>query len=322
MLQLEITDFYELLRLKFKISTGRSIIKIHKYIIKIYDDVNELAYEYNVLSNIALSKPIKFRVPRVFKFLKTQNYNALIMEYIAGRHLDNYILDFLLRGNSYAVKIFYRLGKAVRELHSLNLNGLRNSALPSSCSELKKEVTKLSRSLVAWKLINNKLFNIVLCSLEKMNLTNEFFLPVSLHGELYFTHIIMQDGKFVFLDLHNAQRGPSYFDLAMLSISLYVSLAFSYYSPKKFTPLIEAFLKGYYGKALSSEIIKSMKLLEFYVALREILTYARALCAESSPIIGLINTLKIRRLKAAIKEVILPKLMDNSHGKEEFKFQH
>jgi hypothetical protein len=262
-----------------------------------------------VLSNIALFKPIKFRVPRVFKFIKTQNYNVLIMEYIASCHLDNYILDFLLRGNSYAVKIFYRLGKAVRELHSLNLNGLRNSPLPSSCSELKKEVTKLSRILVTLKLIDNKLFNIVLCSLEKINLTNEFFLPVSLHGELYFTHILMQDDKFVFLDLHNAQKGPSYFDLATLSISLYVSLAFSYHSPKKFTPLIEAFLKGYYGKALSSEIIKSMKLLEFYVALREILTYARALCAESSPTIWLINVLKIRRLKATIKEVILPKLM-------------
>jgi Ser/Thr protein kinase RdoA (MazF antagonist) len=119
----------------------------------------------------------------------------------------------------------------------------------------------------------------------------------------------MQDDKFVFLDLHNAQKGPSYFDLATLSISLYVSLAFSYHSPKKFTPLIEAFLKGYCGKALSSEIIKSMKLLEFYVALREILTYVRALCAESSPTIWLINMLKIRRLKATIKEVILPKLM-------------
>jgi hypothetical protein len=309
MLRLEITDFYELLRLKFKISTGRSIIKVHKYIIKIYDDVNKLAYEYNVLSNIDLSKPIKFRVPRVFKFLKTQNYNALIMEYIAGRHLDNYILDFLLRGNSYAVKIFYLLGKAVRELHSLNLNGFRNSPLPSSCSELKKEVTKLSSSLVAWKLINNKLFNIVLCSLEKINLTNEFFLPVSLHGELYFTHILVQDDKFVFLDLHNAQKGPSYFDLAMLSISLYVSLTFSYYPPKKFTPLIEAFLKGYYGKDLSSEIVKWMKLAELYVALREILTYARTLRLENSPLISILIMLKIKRLRAAIRETILPKLI-------------
>jgi tRNA A-37 threonylcarbamoyl transferase component Bud32 len=262
-----------------------------------------------VLSNIALFKPIKFRVPRVFKFFKTQNYNALIMEYIAGRHLDNYILDFLLRGNSDTVKIFYRLGEAVKELHNMNLNDLRNSPFPSSYSELKREITKLSRSLVARKLINNKLFNIISCSLEKIDLTNEFFLPVSLHGELYFTHILVRDGKFVFLDFHNAQKGPSYFDLATLNISLYVSLTFSYHSPKKFTPLIEAFLKGYYGKALSSEIIKSMKLLELYVALREILTYARDLCAESSPTIGLINTLKIRRLKTTIKEVILPKPM-------------
>jgi len=37
--------------------------------------------------------------------------------------------------------------------------------------------------------------------------------------------------------------------LAVLSTSLYISLAFLFRTPKQFTPLIEAFLTGYYGKA-------------------------------------------------------------------------
>jgi len=298
----------ELLRLKFKTSTGRSIIKIHKYILKTYNDADECVYEHRVLSNIALSKPVTFRIPKVFKLLKTQSHSALIMEYIAGYNLDKYILNFLLCGNSNAVKIFYRLGKAVKELHNLGLDDLRGSSLPSSCSELKDEIVELSKRLVTWRLIDHKLLSTILNSLEKVVLTDEIFLSTSLHGELYFTHIMLKDDKFILLDFHNAQRGPSYFDLATLCISLYVSLAFTFCTLKRFTPLIEAFLTGYYEKGLNTETIKSIKLAELYMALREILTCARALCAENSPTTRLIIALKIRRLKMAIKEVILPRL--------------
>jgi hypothetical protein len=119
---------------------------------------------------------------------------------------------------------------------------------------------------------------------------------------------MLQNGKFILFDFHNAQRGPSYFDLAMLSISLYVSLTFTFCTLKRFTPLIEAFLTGYYEKDLNTETIKSIKLTELYMALREILTHARALCAENSPVTRLIIVFKIRRLKEAIKEVILPRI--------------
>jgi tRNA A-37 threonylcarbamoyl transferase component Bud32 len=308
LLQSKIAGFLEFLRLKFKALTDRSIIKTRGCIVKTYNDVDESIYEYYVLSNIALSKPITFRAPKVFKLLKTQSHGALIMEYIAGYHLDDYILDFLLRGNSNAVKIFYRLGKAVKELHSMDLDGLRSSSLPSSCPELKDEIVELSKKLVACELIDHKLFNAILSSLEKVDLTDKIFLPVSLHGELYFTHILLQDSKIILLDFHDAQKGPSYFDLAMLSISLYVSLIFSPYAQKRLTSLIEAFLKGYYGKDLNATLIKSMKLAKLYVALREILMYARALCAESSPATRLIIALRMRKLKTAVKEVILPKL--------------
>jgi len=217
-------------------------------------------------------------------------------------------LDFLLYGNSDTVKIFYQLGKAVRELHNMNLDGLRSSSLPSSCSELKNEIVELSKRLVTWRTIDHKLFNTILNYLEKVDLTDEIFLSASLHGELYFTHILVQDGKIALLDFHNAQRGPSYFDLAMLSISLYASLAFAFCTLKRFTSLVEAFLVGYYGKSLNAMIIRSMKLAELYIALREILTCAKTLYAENSPATRLIIILKIRRLKKAIKEVILPKL--------------
>jgi hypothetical protein len=309
LLWLEIVNFLELLRLKFKISTGRNIIKIQGYIIKIYNDADECTYEHGVLSNIALSKPIIFKVPKIFKLLKTQSYSALIMEHIVGHRLDDYILDFLLYGNSDAVKIFYQLGKAVRELHIMNLDGLRNSSLPQSCSELKNEIVELSKRLVTWRTIDHKLFNTILNYLEKVDLTYEIFLSVSLHGELYLTHILVQDGKLILLDFHNAMRGPSYFDLAMFSISLYDSLAFAFCNLKRFTILIEAFLAGYYGKSLNSVIIRSLKLAELYIALREILKYTKTLYTESSLVIRLILMIKIRRLKKAIKEVILSKLI-------------
>jgi aminoglycoside phosphotransferase len=297
-----------LLRFKFKASTGRNIIKIGKYIIKLYENVDECAYEYEVLTKIALSDPVTFKVPKVYKLFKIQDNSALIMERIAGYYLENYILDFLLHNDPKAVRIFYLLGKAIRELHILDLDGLRSSFLPSSRSELKNKVVELSKKLAASEIIDNRLINAILDDLKKADATSKIFLTVNLHGELYFTHILVQNSKFILLDLHNMQRGPSYFDLAMLAVSLYVSLAFSFFTLKQITPLIEAFLTGYYGKDLDAETFSSMKLAELYVALREILTYARNLYSKSPPAMRLLTTLKIKRLKTAIKEVILPKL--------------
>jgi Ser/Thr protein kinase RdoA (MazF antagonist) len=231
------------------------------------------------------------------------------MEYVAGRRLDNYILDFLLYNNLDAVRIFYWLGKAVRELHNLDIGGLRNSFFPLSRFELKDEIVKLSKKLVALKIIDDNILGAISGILKKVDIADEIFFNVNLHGEFYFTHILVQDNRIILLDFHNAQRGPSYFDLAMLSTSLYVSLAFPSKTLKRFTPLIEAFLRGYYGKDLNAEIIKSIKLAELYVVLREILVYARALYNEDSLITRFLTILKIRRLKAAIKKVILPSLI-------------
>jgi len=157
-----LTRLYELLRSMFKVPTGRGIIKIGEHIIKMCSDANERAYEYGVLSEVALSNSITFKVPKVFKLLNIRAHSALIMEYVTGHNLDNYISDFLLHRSSDAVRIFYRLRRAIRELHDLNLSGLHNSRLPSSCPELKQGIVELSKKLIALKVVDNSLFSAIL----------------------------------------------------------------------------------------------------------------------------------------------------------------
>jgi len=74
--------FYELLRSKFKVPTGRSVVKIGGHIVKMYNDANECAYECGALSEVVLSSPITFKVLKVFKLLKIRARSALIMEYL------------------------------------------------------------------------------------------------------------------------------------------------------------------------------------------------------------------------------------------------
>jgi len=69
---------YELLRSKFKVPTSRSIIEICGHIIKMYNDANECAYECGVLSEVALSNPITFKVPKVFKLLKIRAHSLIV----------------------------------------------------------------------------------------------------------------------------------------------------------------------------------------------------------------------------------------------------
>ncbi|MEM3980792.1 MAG: phosphotransferase, partial [Ignisphaera sp.] len=215
----------------------------------------------------------------------------------------------LLFGEDKALEIFNGLGRALRELHYSPLRGLRNGFFPDSHQKIRLEISSTSRKLAALHVLNNKLMNTIHDAVEETSsIDDEIFANVNLHGEFYFTHIILSEGKYAFLDFHNACKGPAYFDLAMLSISLYVSITLPYLNPLRLTPLISTFLAGYYGKRLNKEMIKSIKLAELYVALREILTQSKALYDNSSLINKLPITLKINRLKTAIKEVIIPTL--------------
>lgn len=292
----------EFLRLKSKIQTGRNVIQNGKYVLKIHNNVTEAIYEHSILSEIKYTNPFTFKAPDVFKLLKTQSHGVIVMEYIAGYNLYSYTMRFLLFGISDTIKTFYKLGKAVRELHSNSFKVLRNSSLPSTSVELMSEIVKLSEKLASWGLIDRELFNAIINTVKEIELTDEIFLPVSLHGELYFNHILVLDDKLVLIDFHNAQRGPLYFDLAMFCISLYVSLIFSF-NAKKLIPLMEVFLRGYFGKDLNARLMTSLKIAVLYLILREMLIYIRDLYVAKSLLARFIIIFRIKRLKLAIKRL-------------------
>jgi len=300
-----IYDFINNLRYKIRPSTGRDIIKIGKFIVKIHSDLHEAFYEYQNLTEIALSRPKLFKVPNAVRLMNGQGVGAIIMEYVPGHNLDNYILDYLLRENMNITKIFYKIGKALREFHNLKLNNLKNSSLPITELDLKSEITKLSKDLVEAGLINEKLFDEIFSAIKKVRVDDKIFTKVNLHGEFYFTHVMLHNGEIVFVDLHNVQRGPLYFDVAMFNISLYSSLMFLPWKPKDFIPLIRAFLLGYLGWN-DDYFIKSLSLAELYIILREILKHGCVLYVEGSLIKLLLNMLKLKRFRSTIKEAVLP----------------
>jgi len=300
-------DFINNLRYKIRPLTGRNVIKIGKFVVKIHRDLHEAFYEYQNLTEIALSRPKLFKTPNAIKLVKGQGVGAIIMEYIPGHNLDNYVLDYLLRENMSITKIFYKIGKALRELHNLKLNYLKNSSLPATDLDLKSEIEKLSKDLVEVGLINEELFDEILSVIKMVRVDNKIFARASLHGEFYFTHVMLHNGEIVFIDLHNAQRGPLYFDLAMFNVSLYSSLMFLPWNPKSLIPLTRAFLLGYLGQN-DDYFIKSLGLAELYIALREILSHVHALYTEKSFIRSLLSVFKIRRFKSIIDEVILLQL--------------
>jgi len=306
-----IYDFINNLRYRIRPSTGRDVIKIGKFVAKIHDDLHEASYEYQNLTEIALSRPKLFKVPNAIRLVKGQSVGAIIMEYISGHNLDNYILDYLLRENINITKILYKTGKALREFHNLKLNDLKNSSLPATYLDLKSEIVKLSKDLVEAGLINEKLFDEIFSAIKKVRVDDKIFTKVNLHGEFYFTHIILHNGEIAFIDLQNAQKGPLYFDLAMFNISLYSSLMFSLFSPKDLIPLARAFLLGYLGWN-DDYFIMSLSLAELYIALREILSHVHALYTEKSFIRSLLIVFKIRRLKSVIDEVILSQLKNRN----------
>ena len=302
-----IFNFMNNIRYQIRPSTGRDIIKIGKYIIKYSNNLYEIFYEYQNLLEIASSNTKLFRVPKVINLIKGQNYGAIIMEYVSGHNLDNYILRFLLQKDMNTIKIFYKIGESLREFHNLNLSNLKINSLAATDFDLKNEITKLSEDLVKLGIVNEQFFSDISSIIKKYNIDSRIFMSASLHGEFYFTHIILHNGEIVFIDLHNAQRGPLYFDLAMFNISLYSSLMFLPWNPKSLIPLTRAFLLGYLGQN-DDYFIKSLGLAELYIALREILSYVHALYTEGSFIRSLLSAFKIRRFKSVIDEIILSRL--------------
>lgn len=296
-------DFFGL---NSKFQTGRESYKIGDFFIKKYVDRHECEYEYAMLRKIIDIHPANFLVPKVFKTYVNSSGFFIIMERIKGSYLKNYIVNYLLLRENKALEVFTDLGSALREFHRSPLEGLHPCSLPNSCRKVKLEISMLSERLATSHIISNELKKAILDYIGRINnMDDEIFGCVNLHGEFYFTHIILSKDKFVFVDFHDACRGPAYFDLAMLSTSLYVSLTLPFYTPRQLAPLINAFLKGYCRKCLNNKMFELIKLGELYVILREILKYSRAL-QTSSFMNKLLATLKIKRLKTAIEEVIIP----------------
>jgi hypothetical protein len=297
----------------FRSSTDRDVIKIgEKYFVKLYSDVAEAYYECRTLLEIANYSPKLFKVPKVFKLIALPNERgAIVMEYIPGKSLDTNILAFLLTRDFNVVGIFNRIGKALHELHQLPLTGLKSSELPSSNKIFIRELKMLIDNGMKLGLFNSEEYRSIVYAIGSLEIVEEFFVTVNLHGEMYFTHILLQrDGSIVFVDFHNMQKGPLYYDLAMFAISLYGSILFIPWSPKRFTPLIKAFLIGYFGKSLNSRYIKSFAAVQLYVILRELQRYLE-MSSSREPAIKVVipSKIKLKRLRKALREVIIPQLM-------------
>jgi len=293
--------------LLFKPYTGRKTFRVGNLFVKSYNSEDECMYEWHVLSKMSRARSALFRVPDVFRVAHAGNSCAIIMEFVKGIPLQNSIEKFILYSDLSTIKIFFRLGKALKELHSLNLEGLHPCAYPSSLEALKLGVVKLAEISMETGILGIPLGEEILDAINRVNYIDErIFTPSNIHGEFYFTHVVTSGDKFVFFDFHNACRGPSYFDIGMFITSLYVSLTLPYRTPKLFEPLVKALLLGYYGEDLANETLHSVKVAELYVALRELLSYMRTFYSENSPPVRIQAVLKAQRLIETIRNFILP----------------
>jgi len=286
---LNYSDFSRFIRnTLFEAVKSRKTLKYRKYFLKIYDNPKEAKYEYNVLKEIKRVNSQTFTVPKPLKLIEKPTQSILVMEHIKGHELQFYIDRFLLFKDMSTLQTINSLGNAFREFHSLSLNGLRDSTLPTTDTELRAEIASLSDEIFYPSILNN------------LKLDRKLFSIVSLHGELYFSHIMRSDRKWVFFDLHKACRGPAFYDLATFSVSLFGSLLLPTKSTVNLEPLVRASLCGYFGKGVE---LGSIKLAELYVVLR-ILNDMR--CDLSSPMDKLVIWLKTKRLKKIAGEIFQP----------------
>jgi hypothetical protein len=306
-------SFMTNLRYRIRGLTGRDVVRIDKkYFVKLYSDATEAYYEYSVPLKILSCNPGLFKVPKVFRLTMLPNKRvATVMEYIHGKPLDTAILAFLLSHNFDVLGIFNRIGSALRELHQLPLTELKSSELPSSNEVFINELKVLINNSIKLRLFNAKEYYIIMHTTGSLEVADEFFTTVNLHGEMYFTHILLQrDGSIVFVDFHNMQKGPLYYDLAMFAISLYSSILFMPWSPQRLTPLIKSFLTGYFGRHLNDRYIKSFAVAQLYVMLRELQKYLETPSSRESLVKVVIpSRIKMKRLKKALKEVVMPQLL-------------
>lgn len=278
----------------FRTTKGRKFSKCGNRFLKFYDDPSQARYEYRVLRKIRRAVPKTFTVPKPLKLIKDRT--VLVMECIKDDELQSSINKFLLFNDESALRVFHSLGNAFRELHTLSLNGLRNSTLPSSEVEIKGEIKKLAKKISVIDILDiNRKSNAIDCEVDE-----RLFEIVNLHGESYFSHIMISNRKFVFLDLHRACRGPAFYDLATFTVSLYGSLLLPAISITNLNLLVNAFWRGYFKDSVHEESIRLVELYVILLVLQDMLLDRRSFKSK------MVNSLKIRKLQNFIGEINNP----------------
>lgn len=244
----------------FRITKGRTFLKCGSYFLKVYDLPEEARYEYMVLRKIRRANPATFSVPNALGLIEKQKYTILVMEFVKGRELQDYIDRFILFKDRSVLWIFNSLGAALKELHNLGIDGLRDADFPMSGSEIREEIKKLSEKVVSFRVLSADYIS----TLNSFNLDRKLFESANLFVECYYPHIMVSNRKLVFLDFHEACRGPVFYDLAAFNVSLYGSLLLPTRSITHLKPLIETFLDGYFKREIPFE---SLKVTELYVIL-------------------------------------------------------
>jgi hypothetical protein len=277
----------------FRTTKTRSFVAHRDLFLKIYSLSYEAEYEFKVLSQIKIMNPKTFAVPRPLKLTKISGLATLAMENIRGQSLEKVVNYVLLSSNKDALRVFYELGEAFRELHNLQLKGLNESNLPSSWRDLKTEIAKKSRRILGHKI-----------ELEYINgyESDEIFKTANLHGEAYFTHIMISNGHFIFFDFHKACKGPAFYDLSVFDISLRSSILLSPKSDTKLDLIANALWTGYFGEKIGEWPIR---ISELYAALSAIEALLHNKVSLTSKAINLLKVRKLRNFIFSIEQELL-----------------
>jgi len=285
-----------------KETKGRTIRYIGDCVVKKYIDESEARYEYAILDEITRASPQRFVVPKPVDLISGNNSTMLVMENIQGERLDSVILRYIIFRDSGALRILALCGRALRELHKIDLHRLKSYSMPLCYSKISDAIENSIRRPNIIEVHNTGLTHMIdWNSLDDRELMEN----VNLHGENYFTHITMSRGKPVFFDFHEACRGPAFYDLANFDISLYTSLLFRASSLPKLRELASAYWQGYLGRTPSRE---SMIAAEAYVTLREI---EKMITKRNSIQIRIVNSIKAKRLLDLLYRTVSKTMIQN-----------
>jgi len=286
---------YRIVRNHFLRNLRRRIFKSEGCLLKVYQNPEEAEYEFRVLREIRRASPKTFTVPRPIELVKAPKQSILVMERIEGQEIQSHINRYLLFRDKTALVTLTSLGRALREFHAMDIGGLRNGFLPTSELRIREDTRRLSRDVLGLSVQEV----IAECIAGSRGLDERVFRLVNLHGESYFSHVMINDGKFVLVDFHEACRGPAFYDLATFDISLYSSLLLPARCAKSLDPLVVAFWKGYLKGQPHKE---TMRAGEIYVALRAL---QNLVLDQGSPKSKIVNSLKIRRIQNFVRGIVV-----------------